>query len=200
MFFNPATNGLGAWVEFTEIVDSKNSSAPALKQINFKLENGSGHLWITDSTGAIRDPFFDRAWFYGTLQRKDKECMARFRFIDEPSGGTELGTRIYTHWRFGSWKSLPAQDVNGKLLAYDIRISFGWSVNGNAYYWELKPVESAQTAEPLQESAPVKKPKMFVPKAASVSEQAVPTTESVAEKEPKIFVPKNKPDDVPPVS
>ncbi len=247
-FFNPATNGLGAWVEFTDIADVQDTNVPGLRQINFKLENGSGQLWITDSAGAIRAPFFDRTWFYGTLQRKEKECMARFRFIDEPSGGTELGTRIYTHWRFGSWRSVPAQDVNGKLLAHDIRISFGWSVNGNAYYWELKPVETAaaldeakktpktfvqgkapvsgEQAEGVQESAPVKKPKMFVPKTALVSEQTVPAPEAVTEKKPKIFVPKsasanvqtvpapesvtekkpetdipeNKPDDIPPVS
>jgi hypothetical protein len=193
LFFNPETNGLGAWIEFTTIVNSEmNGAAKIQKQVNFKLDGGEGHLWITDSDGEIRDPFYDRTWFYGSLKKKDTECTVRFRFIDEASGGAELGTRVYTHWRYGAWKLFPAQDRSGKLLAPDAAISFGWSVNGNAYFWEPKPAESAE--EDVK-----KAPKAFVKAVPSEAKPLEVTAEPAPVKKPKMFVPKTKPTDLPPV-
>lgn len=187
-FFNPATNGLGSWIEFHEVSES-NVSGIKVQLLKFRFEGGDGFLNIADSEGKIREPFYDRHWFFGELTRHGKTCMARFRFVDEPSSGTELGTRIFTHWRHGQWKVLPNQDSLGNLSNSEVEISFGWSVNGNAFYWELKPVEPAEVPK---EAA--KAPKSFVPKAGPPAEvKAEETTaEAAPVKKPKIFVPKSK--------
>lgn len=196
-FYNPSTNGLGFWLEFTELVASETDGRKS-QLLKFRFENGEGYLNVSDSEGHIREPFFDRAWFYGELTRQGVKAMARFRFVDEASGGTELGTRVFTHWRHGAWKQLPKQDRHGKLLDADGLISFGWSVNGNAFYSEPKPAES----EAPKEAA--KAPKSFAPKptqttaATSVetkTEEVKP--EGAPVKKPKMFVPKSKPSDTP---
>lgn len=196
-FYNPATNGLGPWIEFTEISDGV-SAGRELKLLKFKFEFGEGYLNIADTYGKVREPFFDRAWFFGELTQNENTCMARFRFLDEPSSGVELGTRIFTHWRHGRWNELPKQDIHGKLQDADTQLSFGWSVNGNAYYHELKPVEVTDTPK---EAA--KAPKSFTPKpiaptapAGEVKAEEV-KADAAPVKKPKIFVPKSKQTDTP---
>jgi hypothetical protein len=191
-FFNPSTNGLGSWIDFFEISES-DVVGRKVQLLKFRFEFGEGFLNIADSDGKIREPFYDRSWFFGELTRHGKTCMTRFRFVDEPSSGTELGTRIFTHWRHGQWKELPKQDQHGILSNSDSEISFGWSVNGNAFYWEVKPVEPTETPK---EAA--KAPKSFVPKAAPVEAKTEePTAEAAPVKKPKIFVPKSKQTDLP---
>ena len=196
-FFNSNTNGLGPWIEFTEIIDGV-SAKRELKLLKFKFEFGEGYLNVADTEGKVREPFFDRTWFFGELTRNGNTCMARFRFLDEPSSGTELGTRIFTHWRHGRWDELPKQDIHGKTLDADNKISFGWSVNGNAYYHELKPVEATETPK---EAA--KAPKSFTPKPtspAAVTGEVKPEevkADAAPVKKPKMFVPKSKQTDTP---
>lgn len=193
-FFNPNTNGLGSWVEFHEISESAINGLK-VQLLKFRFENGEGFLNIADTEGHIREPFFDRSWFYGELNRNGKACMARFRFVDEPTSGPEWGTRVFTHWRHGQWNEWPKQDMHGKLIGPDNKISFGWSVNGNAFYWELKPVE---TSEVPKETA--KAPKSFVPKTnppGEIKSEEIKTEEPPVKK-PKIFVPKSKQADTPP--
>lgn len=193
-FFNPTTNGLGSWIEFFEITESENGGAKA-QLLKFRFEFGEGFLNIADKDGNIRDPFIDRTWYYGELIRNQSTCMARFRFVAEPTSGPELGTRVFTHWRHGQWNELPKQDEHGKLLSADNKIGFGWSVNGNAYHWELKPVEATEAPK---EAA--KAPKSFMPKAnPSVNEVKTeePTPEASPVKKPKMFVPKSKQTDTP---
>lgn len=197
MFYNPTTNGLGAWIEFTDIGDGI-SAGRNLKLLKFKFEFGEGFLNIADTNGNVREPFFDRTWFFGELTRHGNTCMARFRFVDEPSSGTELGTRIFTHWRHGRWSDLPKQDIHGKILETDNKISFGWSVNGNAYCHEAKPIETTET---VKES--VKAPKSFTPKATPAATPAgeikpeETKIEAAPVKKPKMFVPKSKQTDTP---
>lgn len=193
-FFNPATNGLGAWLEFKHIDNATVDGLNNQKKLMFEFEHGSGFLWITDSEGGFRNPLYERQWFYGELTRHGHPCMARFRFIDEVSTGLEQGVRIFTHWQPGTWKSFPKTDRQGKLIDFTVDLNFGWSVNGNAYHWELKPVTSLSS----EETKDVKKaPKTFVPGGQKETKPATVATETPAEtasvKKPKIFVPKNKP-------
>jgi hypothetical protein len=194
-FFNPTTNGLGSWIEFTELIQSE-SGGRTLQMLKFKIENGEGFLNVADHDGKVRDPFFDRGWFYGELTRQGYSIMVRFRFLDEASSGPELGTRVFTHWRHGQWKELPKQDFHGKLLDADNRISFGWSVNGNAYYSEAKPAEADAPKETT------KVPKSFAPKPSATASPVEPKAEEVKidatpVKKPKMFVPKSKLPDAP---
>ena len=187
-FFNPHTNGLGSWIEFIEITGFE-TNGTKVQLLKFRFECGEGFLNIADTEGNVREPFYDRTWFYGELTRQEKTCMTRFRFVDEHSGGSEQGTRIFTHWRHGPWKEMPKQDRNGNLIKVDTSISFGWSVNGNAYYCEAKPAESAESSKEM-----AKAPKSFVPKpnpSADMKFEEV-KTDAVPVKKPKIFVPKSK--------
>ncbi|NUM79572.1 hypothetical protein HUU42_02100 [bacterium] len=193
-FFNPATNGLGAWLEFIRIEDANVDGLNHQRKLTFEFEHGKGFLWITDADGNFRNPLYERQWFYGELVRNGHSCMARFRFIDEVSTGHEQGIRIFTHWQPGAWKSFPKTDRQGKLTDFNVDLNFGWSVNGNAYHWEPKPVTSASA----EETKEVKKaPKTFVPGGQKESKPANMAAETPAEtapvKKPKIFVPKNKP-------
>lgn len=185
-FFNPQTGGLGSFVEFSRIRDEDGA-----KILDFRCDLGEGRLWISGADGQARDPFFHRTWFLGQMVRQGKSCIVRFRFIDEHSGGSELGTRVFTQWQPGEWKTIPEQDAEGHLTNVDPKFYFGWSVNGNAYHWEPKP------AQPAEEKKEVKKvPKTFggVQSAVGTGQPAEvsPKTEEVQVKKPKVFVPKAK--------
>jgi hypothetical protein len=190
-FFNPNTNGLGTSLEFTGITDSGIG-----RQLTFRCDLGEGHLWISASDGQVREPFFHRTWFLGQMIRKGQPCMIRFRFIDEASGGPEQGTRVYTQWQPGEWKVQPKQDIQGNIENTDPKYYFGWSVNGNAYHWEPKPVQPAEDKKDVK-----KTPKTFGgAQPTAVTGESKPEevkAEEAPVKKPKVFVPKSKPNGEP---
>lgn len=178
-FINAQTSGLGAWLEFTTMGSNSHGSV-----LEFVCEAGKGWVVISEKQGSLRNPFEDRHWCFGVLERNGSSYMFRIRFIREHSSGLEDGFRVFTHWRHGDWKSFPQTDQNGSVVGNETALSFGWSPNGNGFYWQPKP------DEPKDQNETKKAPKVFNPagkQASSVESAPVP------EKKPKMFVPKSKP-------
>ncbi len=188
-YFNAATNGMGHYLEFVEISGPENE-----RQLTFRSEVGEGSLWLCSDDGRVRDPFLRGAWFLGRMTRHGQPCLVRFRFMDEISGGSEQGTRIFTQWQHGEWKKFPRQTIEGKLIDAEPNFYFGWSVNGNAYHHEPKP------ELPAEEKKEVKKAPKTFGGTASTAETTEVKTEEPAVKKPKVFVPKTKPAVEPPSS
>ncbi|MCB0834065.1 MAG: hypothetical protein KDC45_11425 [Bacteroidetes bacterium] len=175
LFSNPQASGVGAWLEFAPL-----ETRDGRKILPFDCERGKGWMQVSDKRGILRSPFEDRNWCFGILTVGSANFSFRLRFIDEQSSGKEAGLRIYTHWRHDVWNTPPDTDKEGRVLEPDAKLLFGWSPNGNGYYWEEKPVVEADASR--------KTPKAFVPKGG------VPLVKPDAPsgKKPKIFIPKSK--------